>query len=180
MQKFGRQYVGLFNARHHRTGTLWEGRYKACLVGDERYVLTCQRYIESNSVRARMTDDPAAYGWSSCATHLGQRTGSMLTPHPGWLALDELTRIRTYMAQEKPLGDPRSGHGAKSSESASCRKAARAATGCNPHTGDRLITSVPFACRTVASLPGMNKNTVQRIFKLMGRAVLGRKASSKA
>ncbi|WP_337999104.1 transposase [Rhodanobacter thiooxydans] len=31
MQKLGRSYVGQFNARHRRTGTLWEGRYKACL-----------------------------------------------------------------------------------------------------------------------------------------------------
>ena len=29
MQRLGRQYVGQFNARHRRTGTLWEGRYKA-------------------------------------------------------------------------------------------------------------------------------------------------------
>ena len=30
MQLLGRHYVGQFNARHRRTGTLWEGRYKAC------------------------------------------------------------------------------------------------------------------------------------------------------
>src|SRR3954464_112581 len=29
MQAIGRRYVGCFNARHRRTGTLWEGRYKA-------------------------------------------------------------------------------------------------------------------------------------------------------
>ena len=57
MQRLGRQYVGLFNARHRRTGTLWEGRYKSCLVDSERYVLTCQRYIELDPVRARITDD---------------------------------------------------------------------------------------------------------------------------
>lgn len=32
MQRLGRNYVALFNGRHGRTGTLWEGRYKACLV----------------------------------------------------------------------------------------------------------------------------------------------------
>lgn len=26
------QYVSQFNARHQRTGTLWEGRYKSCLT----------------------------------------------------------------------------------------------------------------------------------------------------
>ena len=67
MQKLGRHYVGLFNARHGRTGTLWEGRYKACLVDDADYLLRCVRYIDLNPVRARMTDDPTAFAWSSCA-----------------------------------------------------------------------------------------------------------------
>jgi putative transposase len=125
MQKLGRQYVGTFNARHRRTGTLWEGRYKACLVDSERYVLTCQRYIELNPIRARMTDDPGAYRWSSCAAHLGGRRHSLLTPHPAWLALgsdptarasawrrlldesipdEDLTQIRQYLQQQRAWG----------------------------------------------------------------------------
>ena len=52
MQMLGRNYVGGFNARHHRTGTLWEGRYKSCLVDDDGYVLECIRYIDLNPVRA--------------------------------------------------------------------------------------------------------------------------------
>ena len=59
MQRLGRQYVGQFNARHGRTGTLWEGRYKACLVDTTEHLLRCARYIDLNPVRARMTDDPA-------------------------------------------------------------------------------------------------------------------------
>ena len=69
MQRLGRRYVAAFNARHARSGTLWEGRYKACLVGGDRYVLNCLRYIELNPVRARMVADPTEYGWSSCAAH---------------------------------------------------------------------------------------------------------------
>ena len=65
MQKLGRQYVGQFNARHRRTGTLWEGRYKACLVDSADYLLRCVRYIDLNPVRARMTDDPVAFAWSA-------------------------------------------------------------------------------------------------------------------
>jgi putative transposase len=71
MQMLGRQYVGQFNARHSRTGTLWEGRYKSCLVAEGDYFLRCVRYIDLNPVRARMTDDPAAYSWSSCASLCG-------------------------------------------------------------------------------------------------------------
>ncbi len=48
MQRLGRNYVSLLNGRHGRTGTLWEGRYKACLVDSDDYVLRCYRYIELN------------------------------------------------------------------------------------------------------------------------------------
>jgi REP element-mobilizing transposase RayT len=40
-QKLGRHSVGQFNARHRRSGTLWEGRYKACLVDSADYLLRC-------------------------------------------------------------------------------------------------------------------------------------------
>ncbi|WDJ96137.1 transposase [Xanthomonas campestris pv. incanae] len=100
MQRIGRNYVALFNGRHGRTGTLWEGRYKACLVDSADYVLRCYRYIELNPVRARLTDNPAAYRWSSCPANLGQRRHSALTPHPCWLALgsDPIERYKAYRA----------------------------------------------------------------------------------
>jgi len=86
MQKFGRSYVGRFNARHQRTGTLWEGRYKACLVGSESYVLHCHRYIDLNPIRARMIDKPKAYAWSSAAAHCGHRKDPLLESHSSYTA----------------------------------------------------------------------------------------------
>lgn len=99
MQKLGRQYVGHFNARHGRSGTLWEGRYKACLVDSETYVLRCARYIDLNPVRARIIDDPRAYPWSSCAALCSGREDPLLTLHPAQRALgDEASqRGRAYM-----------------------------------------------------------------------------------
>lgn len=81
MQKLGRRYVGWFNLRHGRTGTLWEGRYKSCLVDTDAYLLQCVRYIDLNPVRAGLTDDPVGYRWSSCAALCGFRTDPLLTPH---------------------------------------------------------------------------------------------------
>ncbi|MDU0356222.1 transposase [Paraglaciecola aquimarina] len=52
MQAWGRQYVRYFNHSYKRTGTLWEGRFKSCLVEDEVYLLHLYRYIELNPVRA--------------------------------------------------------------------------------------------------------------------------------
>ena len=69
MQSVGRVYVQWFNGRYRRTGTLWEGRYKATVVEDERYLLTCMRYIELNPVRARMVKSPGEHPWSSFATN---------------------------------------------------------------------------------------------------------------
>lgn len=68
MQLHGRRYVGQFNARHRRAGTLWEGRHKSCLVEAVECLLRCTRYIDPNPVRARMADDPMAFAWLSCAT----------------------------------------------------------------------------------------------------------------
>jgi REP element-mobilizing transposase RayT len=66
-------YVQTFNRRHGRTGTLWEGRYKSCLVDSERYLLTVYRYIELNPVRAAMVDLPEHYRWSSVQANLNLR-----------------------------------------------------------------------------------------------------------
>ena len=52
MQAVGRQYVRYFNRRHGRTGTLWEGRYRASIIEEDRYLLACLRYVEMNPVRA--------------------------------------------------------------------------------------------------------------------------------
>jgi putative transposase len=65
MQSIGRKYVRYVNHAYRRTGTLWEGRFKAGLVQSETYLLTCSRYIELNPVRAQMVETPGEYKWSS-------------------------------------------------------------------------------------------------------------------
>lgn len=52
------------------TGTLWEEQHKACLVESADYVLRCYRYIALNSVRGRLTDNPAEYRWARCLANL--------------------------------------------------------------------------------------------------------------
>ncbi len=65
MQSVGRRYVQYFNRAYKRSGTLWEGRFRSCLVQEEAYLLQLYRYIELNPVRAQIVDDPADYIWSS-------------------------------------------------------------------------------------------------------------------
>ena len=100
MQALGRRYVGAFNARYGRTGTLWEGRFKSALVDSDTYLLTCYRYIELNPVRARMVQQPGDYPWSSYRHNALGIHDRRITPHPQYLALgqDTTTRLRAYQA----------------------------------------------------------------------------------
>lgn len=83
-QSVGRRYVQYFNYTYKRSGTLWEGRYRATVVDSERYLLTVMRYIELNPVRAGMVAHPRDYPWSSHAFNaqgdLGHHS-NWLTPH---------------------------------------------------------------------------------------------------
>jgi len=98
MQRLGQRYVQYFNRRHARTGTLWEGRFRSCLVLDERYLLVCHRYIELNPVRARMVDTPASYPWSSYRTNALGQDSPLITPHPVYqgLGTDMAARLDAY------------------------------------------------------------------------------------
>jgi putative transposase len=69
LQSLGRRYVGYVNATYQRTGTLWEGRYRAAPIDSEAYFLACCRYIELNPVRAGMVVRPGEYRWSSYRAH---------------------------------------------------------------------------------------------------------------
>ena len=96
----GRRYVQYVNKTYRRTGTLWDSRYKSSLIESDRYLLTCQRYIELNPVRSAMVDDPAHYRWTSYRANALGGTDARLTPHPVYLALgsDEKQRQAAYRA----------------------------------------------------------------------------------
>lgn len=87
IQHIGRRYVQYFNFRYQRTGTLWEGRYKASLVDTETYVLTCYRYIEMNPVRAGMVVNPSDYRWSSYHRNALDVKDEIVVPHELYMAL---------------------------------------------------------------------------------------------
>ena len=100
MQALGRRYVRYFNFEYQRSGTLWEGRFKSCLVQEERYLLEVYRYIELNPVRADMVTDPGEYRWSSYQINALGKVSNLCTPHPEYLelGLEPLERRKNYRA----------------------------------------------------------------------------------
>lgn len=94
LQMLGRYYVQYFNYCYWRTGTLWEGRYKATLIDSEAYLLTCMRYIELNPVQADMAADPSGYPWSSYHCNALGQTNDLVVPHPEFQRLGESDETR--------------------------------------------------------------------------------------
>jgi putative transposase len=128
MRLLNQRYVAGFNRRHRRTGTLWDGRFRSCLVECEHYLLSVYRYIELNPVRAAIVDSAEKFAWSSAVSNLGLGRDACITPHPVYLSLgvndysradvyrawlncgnsaSELTSIRSHMQQERALGTAR-------------------------------------------------------------------------
>jgi putative transposase len=78
----GTVFVQQINLRYGRTGHRLEGRYKTRYIQDERYLLTCMRYIEQNPVRAGMVASPGEYRWSSYRANASGAVDFLVTPHP--------------------------------------------------------------------------------------------------
>lgn len=87
MQSLGRRYVRYINEKYQRSGTLWEGRYKSCLVDSEHYLLACYRYIEMNPVRAGLAHTPCDYAWSSFRHHANELRDPLIEEHGVFLSL---------------------------------------------------------------------------------------------
>jgi putative transposase len=125
MQFVGRRYVPYINFKYGRSGSIWEGRFKASLVQKAYYLLRVMRYIELNPVRANMVALSAQYRWSSFCHNVGIRTIELIHAHniykqlgktqeerqtayaelfKGYLGVDELKQIRAAWQTGTPLG----------------------------------------------------------------------------
>ena len=75
MKTLKQKFTFWFNRRHNRVGVLWESRFTSIVVeGHWNSLLKVAAYIDLNSVRAGLADDPADYRWSGyCEAVAGDR-----------------------------------------------------------------------------------------------------------
>jgi len=139
-QSLGRHYVRYINEAYGRRGSLWEGRYKSTIIQTQTYLLTCQRYIEMNPVRAGLVDHPAKYRWSSYSANALGVSNPILSKHAEYqllgrspedrqstyrelfdttLGSDEIALQRSALQTGTPLGNDRF---RSQIEAVSCRK----------------------------------------------------------
>jgi putative transposase len=94
MQEIGIRQTRYFNRKYGRKGTIWNERYGAALLNDERYWYTCLRYVELNAYRAHMVDAPEDARWSSYRFHALGEPCEWLTPHPLYIRLGATAKSR--------------------------------------------------------------------------------------
>jgi REP element-mobilizing transposase RayT len=111
MQWFGVSYTNRFNARHDRSGHLFQGRFKSILVENDAYLIELSCYIHRNPVRAGIARRLADYRWSSYLAYAYGRKS------PKWLSVELILssfegsdrhlayreKVRGYASEEKRL-----------------------------------------------------------------------------
>ena len=92
------------NKLENRSGTLWEGRFKASLIDTSDYLLACCRYVDLNPVRASVVSAPEDYDWSGYRSRCGLADTSILDEHHvfrmlGGSPADRGTTYRRYVSE---------------------------------------------------------------------------------
>ena len=105
MQSMSNRYVRYFNATRQRTGTIWEGRYKSCLVDSEHYLFTLYKYIEMNPIKANIVKELKDYPWSSYQYNGLGEEDTLITAHSLYKALGGTReqQANSYLALFEPL-----------------------------------------------------------------------------
>ncbi|WFB37335.1 hypothetical protein P3T73_06115 [Kiritimatiellota bacterium B12222] len=72
MRVLKQSFTRWYNAKHERTGTLWDARYRSVVVeGSPLALMSVAAYIDLNPLRAGMVDDPMTYAWSGYGAAMG-------------------------------------------------------------------------------------------------------------
>ena len=107
MQKILSLYAEEYNHKYHFTGHLFEGRYVAQLIEDDKYFLEVSRYIHLNPVKAQMVRGPLDYEYSSYGIFMEREneTGGKTGNEPFHFKKSKSTElIRELVSTERVLG----------------------------------------------------------------------------
>ena len=82
MQSLTTSYAAYFNNKHHRTGHLFQGRFKHIVVETDGYLVHLSRYIHLNPSSARLVSKPENYPWSSYRCYLDLEETNFINKKP--------------------------------------------------------------------------------------------------
>ncbi len=107
LQGINQSYTMYYNKTYQTVGHLFQGRYKAILCDRDAYLLALLRYLHYNPVRARLTEKPGQYPWSSHQAYLGKSNPYSLVDIMPVLKMfsENGTRARTHYREFMNEGD---------------------------------------------------------------------------
>ncbi len=71
-------YTKAFNKMFDRSGTLFEGPFRAIMVDRDEYLIHLCRYIHRNPLEAGLVNHPARWPFSNYLEWVGQRAGTLV------------------------------------------------------------------------------------------------------
>ena len=78
VQAIFNSYTKAYNKAFNRSGTLFEGPYKAVHVEEDSYLLHLCRYIHRNPLDAGLVNDPSEWPYSNYLEWVCERAGSLV------------------------------------------------------------------------------------------------------
>ena len=112
-------HVRRYHRRYQTSGHVWQGRFKAFAVQNDRHLYTVLRYVERNPVRAELVEQAQHWLWSSLRWRRRKNRPRFLTDSPialpaDWIrhvnrpqTLSELEAIRLAISRGAPFGNKR-------------------------------------------------------------------------
>jgi len=80
MQYFSGQYGAWHNRAYRHIGHVFQGRYNAIWVAEERYLMRVCRYVHLNPVKAGLVEKPGDYRWSNYLNLIEGRPDGLTDP----------------------------------------------------------------------------------------------------
>jgi putative transposase len=103
MQAVGRRYVPVFNRRHARHGSPWEGRFRSTVLEASKYFFVAACFVERPFFQAQIASPLSVR--SSVAHHLGLDVDALITEHPMYWSLGN-TPFEREVAYRRLLESP--------------------------------------------------------------------------
>jgi putative transposase len=91
------RYAAYWNATHHSSGHVWQGRFYSCPL-DEAHLWEALRYTELNPVRAGLVAKAENWEWSSASAHCGIARANTYLTMESWQARWSVCEWRTFLA----------------------------------------------------------------------------------
>jgi putative transposase len=96
MKRINGRQSAYVNKLEGRSGSLWEGRYKASPIQRDSYLMCCCRYVELNPVRAGIVANAEEYPWSSYQERVLNNGSTMLDKDPVYTGLACTDQVRQH------------------------------------------------------------------------------------